>query len=193
MKIEDKKLENRRYIWQQIEYWLKNYYKAPIQVEVLSENLFKEGKLAKTIFENGKPPKVIIDSKLLATTNKKELLYAGCREAVRIGLAYNKIPNGDLSPQFRSELKKHGLPDYGGLKETAQYFYTYRCSKCKQPYIIRVRRMSKKEEEKYCYKPNVTTECCGAMLEYNERRLYSNKELQELFKKFKVNLADVMK
>lgn len=179
-----------RYIWIQIENWLKNYYKAPIQVEVRSSrDIYKEGRLAKTVFDGTKIPKVYIDYNLLKKGNKKEILYAGCREAVRIGLAYNKYPFSDTDIEFRAELKRHKLPDYAGLSETGTGLYTYRCTKCKKIYMVRLRPMKHKEREYYCYNEYVRTECCNMMIEDAGRIMYNNEELQEIARKFKLDIT----
>lgn len=180
--------ENLRYIWIQIENWLKTYYNAPIQVIVReSKELYSEKRYAKTVFSKESVPIVYIDNRLLLKGTKKELLFAGCREAVRIGLAYNKKPFGELDNEFRAELKKHSLPDYGGFSETGDYMFTYRCSSCKQPYILRKKPLSKKEQEMLCYKDSVRTKCCGGLIENALKVFYTNEELQTQYKKLSGN------
>lgn len=188
--VQQKIDENRKYIWIQIENWLKNYYNAPIKVEVYaSRDLYREGRLSKTVFNKGNVPKVYIDQKILSKGNKKEMLFAGCREAVRIGLAYNKKPFSDTSKEFRFELKRHGLPDYGGLSETGINLYTYRCIQCKKIYAVRLRPLKQKEKEELCYNPLVRTECCNHMIEDAGKIFYKNDELQEIARKFKLDIS----
>lgn len=192
--LQEKIDSSRKYAWQQIEYWCKQYYNAKILVEVHSSNgLKKEGKLAKTVFDESGVPKVYMDYNLLKSGNKKEILYAACREAIRISLAFHKQDFSDTSPVFRAELQRHKLPDYGGLSETGVSLYTYRCIKCKKPYALRLRPMKFKDREKICWQPNVTTECCGKMIEDVGKVYYDNKDLQELARKFKLDVNELAK
>lgn len=183
--------ESRRYIWIQIENWLKHYYKAPVQVEVYScKEVLKEGRYAKTVFDNTPVPKVYIAYDLLKSGDKKRILYAGCREAVRIGLAFHKKPHSDVSREFRAELAKYKLPDYGGLSETGMPLYSYRCVKCKQLYAIRLKPMSKKEKEAFCYNDYVRSSCCNVVIEDAGKVMYNNEELANIVKRFNITIEN---
>lgn len=176
--IQEKVDNNIKYIWVQIENWLKHKYGKPIQVEVYSsKELIKEHKYAKTVLEKGKPPKIYIDYHLLRKGNRKELLYAGCREAVRIGLLAHGYKINELSPEFRGELKKHGLPDYGGLPETGLSLHTYSCSDCGTIYSLKQNKMPKSKT--IAYNREVLTKCCEAIIKEDGKVLYSNEELQK--------------
>lgn len=171
--------KNIVYAWKQIENWIKHYYGKNIQVEVIEDKyLFREKKYAKTVFEQGKPPTVHIDYKLLLSGNKQNILYAACREAVRIGLLANGIKATEISPEFRGELKKYGLPDYGGFPETGADLYTYDCLKCGAVYALTPRKIP--ESKSPAYKPNITTNCCGAMIHDSGKVFYKNEELQKM-------------
>lgn len=174
------KLDNNiKYAWLQIENWISHYYGKKIQVEVIEDKqLFRENKYAKTVFVQGKPPEVHIDYKLLLKGNKEKILYAACREAVRIGLLANGIKATDVSPEFRSELKKHGLPDYGGFPETGVDLYTYDCLKCGKVYALTPRKIP--DSKSPAYKPNITTNCCQAMIHDSGKIFYTNLELQKM-------------
>lgn len=192
--ISEKIDQSRVYAWKQIESWCRQYYNAPVQVEVhASRDLKKEGKLAKTVFDGTIVPKVYIDYNLLREGKKKEILYAACREAIRIGLAFHQQDFSDLSPMFRAELQRHKLPDYGGLTETGVNLFTYRCIGCKKPYALRYRRMKPKDVEFMCYNPKVTTECCGKMVEDVGKVYYNNNDLQNLTAQFRIDIEDLSK
>lgn len=176
--IQEKVDANRAYAWVQIENWLKTYYGKPIKVEVFSDKmLYKEYKFAKTVFSPNMPPKIYIDYNLLKKGNKKEILYAACREAVRIGLLANGIKVTEIAPEFRSELKRHGLPDYGGLPETGYSFYTYSCIKCGKVYALK--KFKIQESAGIVYNPKVLTSCCEYMIKEDGRVFYTNEELQK--------------
>lgn len=186
--IQEKVDESRKYIWLQIENWLKAYYNAPVQVEVYAcKNVMREGRYAKTVFDGSPVPKVYIAYDILKNGNKKEILYAGCREAVRIGLAYHKKPYKDTDTLFRAELAKHKLPDYGGLSETGTAIYTYRCAKCRKIYALRFKPMKRKEYELLCYNDLTKTECCNTIVEDAGKIVYKNEELQDIVKRFNIS------
>lgn len=178
---------NKKLAWEQIENWVKNYFNKDIQVIVKeSTTLWKEGRYAKTEF--GQTPVVYIDRKLLTGTNKKEVLFASCREAVRIGLWANKYPHSDLSKEYRTMLKKYQLPDYGGVAETGTKMYTYRCLKCKTVYYAKKKKLPPTQD--ISFNPKKLTGCCEAMFEDAGWVFYTNKELQELSKHLKVDLSE---
>ena len=55
--------------------------------------------------------------------------------------------------------------------------------------MVRLRPMKHKEREHYCYNEYVRTECCNMMIEDAGRIMYNNEELQEIARKFKLDIT----
>lgn len=181
---------NRKYAWIQIENWLKVYYNKPIQVVVYEDKTIeKEFRYAKTVFKPNSPPEVYISTPLLQSGNKKNILFAACREAVRIGLIANGFNASDVSPEFRAELYKRGLPDYGGFPETGKFLHTYSCLKCKKVYALRTNKIP--DSKSPCYNPKILTPCCEAMFHNAGKVFYKNDRLQEIGKELNLNPASL--
>lgn len=176
MTKQEKVEKNIRYAREQAERFLKYEYKIKYPIEVSGhKRIEKEGLYSRLLVKDGKPYGIDISYDLLVKGNREKLLFATLREAVKVALWYKRLPYGEGTAEYENELKKYGLPSYGGLPHTGKDLHTYGCSECKKIYFLKEKMLPKSKDVTL---QNVFTKCCKARFEYVGKIHYTNKQLQ---------------
>lgn len=170
--------KNITYCRVQMERFLEKYYKLKFRGEVFgNKRLFKENRLAKTTFKERGFFEIDVDYQLLMGGNKEKLLHAVLREAVRVVMWYQGKSTKDGSVEYDAELRKFGLPVYGGLSETGLKLHTYTCSGCGKVWSLQQRKLPASKDPSVL---NMVTGCCRENFEYTGQIEYTNSELQKI-------------
>lgn len=174
--------ENLRYVWTQIENWLNHRFKMGMQVEVIEKKrMLKEFHQYSVSRMGGAGiPLVYIDEGYLRNAKKDELVDIAGREACRIYLMMQKrMMINEVDPDFRKLVESFELPWYDSLPQDGMDMYEYRCIKCKK--LITVSPKKLPASKNITYNPNITTDCCGAMIkESDDKHHYTNLELRKI-------------
>jgi len=178
MATKREKIENNlMYLEEQVEKFLRHEYRIKYRVNVYgNKSLDKKGLFTQIIIENGKPVGIDVNYKLL-TSGKERLLKETLREAVRIALWYMRRPYKDGSKEFEMELKRKGLPSYGGVSHKGKELHTYGCPECKRIYMLKERKLPKGKNPAL---QNIVTPCCEVRFSYEGKIFYNNEKLQKL-------------
>lgn len=178
---EREKIDKRLvYVEEQMELFLwKNYrYKVKFHVQV-SKMLTKKGKYSETTFPSdiNRSIEVEFEYGLMAKGSKQKMLETAFKEATRIGCYRLGKQYRDGRVEFDKELRRHGLPVYGGVSEMGKMLHGYECSKCSKVWALKVKKLSKtKDPEQLGYR----TVCCKELFRYSGVKHYDNETLQKI-------------
>lgn len=168
------------YMRKQINLFLWQHYKVKVDFKLYAnKELTKKRLYSETLFheDRSKPIEVDIEYTILIKGKKQKILETAFREATRIGCYKLGRPYKNGASDFERELKKHGLPNYGGVSEMGKELHSYECSKCKQIWALKDKKMPKgKDPEQLGY----LTGCCKEPFKYGGKKFYSNEVLQRI-------------
>lgn len=168
--------KNIKYAREQIERFLWHEYRIKYPIEVYGHKRIEgEGFFSKLEFKDGKPSAIDISYNLLIGSKRERILLTSLREAVKIALWYRRKPYGEGDKEYETELKKYGLPRYGGLSQTGKELHTYSCSSCEKVFFLREKKLPKSKDVS---EQNIYTSCCKAKFQYAGKIHYTNKQLQ---------------
>lgn len=171
------------YIREQIERFLWKNYRARVNMELyIQKRLAKDHHVySKITFpENSHIVKTGVveidyDYDLMTTKGRPSLLEHAFRDAVRIGLWYQKREFRSGTREFEHELRKHNIPSYGVVAPTGLDLHTYVCSGCEQVWLLQQKKPPKRKDP---VEQGYKSGCCGVDFRYDGVIYYDNKKLQ---------------
>lgn len=171
---------NLKYVREQLTRFLWQHYRVKVEMRVYAnKELTKQRLYSRTVFhtDRNRPLEIDIEYTLMLGNNKKKILETAFREAVRIGLQRTgrQYTNGDKV--FEAELRRHGLPSYGGVAEMGLELHAYQCTGCKKIWALKAKKMPKTKDPEQM---GFMTTCCKLPFEYAGVKHYENEVLQTI-------------